>query len=183
MKCRIAPLFIVSLVVLVVSIGCTTQAKPIEESISLALMTNKELATAFGFDQKLNPFIAPSGILRGKPYEFVVFKLSSRLNNERKAQFFFDLEEGIDKAVINTWSIDQFIEFWRSWDAGEAKTVNRESLIVDYFLQENSFKIPRGLNEFYIVLIGKHPLPLPMIISTELIVEGFNTINGKYTIK
>jgi hypothetical protein len=152
--------------------SCASAPPITENKVTIELLSKKQVTDKFGVDQKLDPFIAPTGILRGKPNDFVVFKLSADLMNAAFTQLTITVKDKDGKASVGLFSKEEFKEFWRGWDAGEAKTANREALIEDFYVPGESFTIPKGRNVYYIVLIGGNPLNRPIAIGIDANVRG-----------
>jgi len=133
--------------------------------IAVELLSREQIIQKFGMDQKQNPFIAPTGIIKGRPYEFVVLNLSTSLANKTPIDLTIEARDKDGNATFTLWDKKDFKEMWLGWDGGEAKTINREALIDDYYIPGDSFSAPKGKGQYYIVLIGKNPLNHPLKVT------------------
>lgn len=163
--------------------SCASAPMVNQQSIALELLSRKQVIEKFGIDQKLDPFIAPTGILKGKPYEFVVFKLTTSLASKTFIQLTIDARDKDGNPSISLWDKKEFIEMWRSWDAGEAKTINREALIVDYYVPSTAFSAPKGKSEYYIVLLGNNPLNKPIDVTIDVNAAGMSPYAQSFLIE
>ncbi len=160
-------LFLIALSVLGIT-GCASAPPVAENSIKIDLLAKKQVTDKFGIDQKRDPFIAPTGILRGKPYEFVVFKLSTAFMSDKLVKITIDAKDKDGTRTFGYWEKKDFIDMWHSWDSGEAAAVNRDALIDSYYVPGEQFTVRKGRNEWYLVLIGKTPLSHPLSVTIDV---------------
>ncbi|HWP68403.1 MAG TPA: hypothetical protein VN437_03800, partial [Rectinemataceae bacterium] len=143
----------------------------------------KQVIDKFGMDQKRDPFIAPTGIIQGTPYEFVVLRLTTSFESKTFIQLTIDARDKDGNSTFALWDKKDFKEMWQSWEAGEAKTANRESLIEDYYVPGTSFSAPKGKSQYYIVLTGKNPLNHPLNVTIDVNAAGLSPFAQSFSIE
>lgn len=161
--------------------ACASLPPITESKVEVELLSKKQVTDRFGVDQKLDPFIAPTGVLKGKPYDFVVLRLKTELVDKTYIQSLITAKDKDGNASLSLWSKSEFKEFWREWETSEAKTVNREALIEDFYFPGETFSAPKGRNEYYIVLIGKNPLNKPITVSIDVNASGLSPYVRSFT--
>ncbi|MCX7026046.1 MAG: hypothetical protein NT061_00855 [Spirochaetes bacterium] len=170
-------------IVIALSVMSCASAPPITTSrVEVELLSRKQVTAKFGIDQKIDPFIAPTGLVRGKPNDFVVLRLSTELLNATFIQLTITIKDKDGNSSLWLWSKEDFKEYWRSWgggrsnddgaNEGEAKAINLEALIEDFYVPGESFTAPRGRSQFYIVLVGKNPLNRPLRVMMDVNAAG-----------
>jgi|GEM_PF-2869341 len=164
-------------------LSCASAPTTNEQTIALELLSRKQVIDKFGIDQKLDPFIAPSGILKGTPYEFAVFRLSTSFASKTFVQLTIEVRDKDGKPSISLWDKKDFIEMWRSWNAGETKTINREALIEDYYVPSTDFPVPQGKSVYYIVLLGNNPLNKPIKVTIDVNAAGLSPYAQSFLIE
>lgn len=152
--------------------GCVSAPSIVENSINVDLLTKKQVTDKFGIDQKRDPFIAPSGFVRGKPYEFMVFKLTTAFMSDKLVKLTIDARDKDGARTFGYWAKQDFIEMWHTWDSGEAAAVNRDALIESYYVPGEQFTVRKGRNEWYLVLIGNNPLNHPLSVTIDVNAVG-----------
>lgn len=168
----LSPLVFACIVLIGITLSSCASAPAVSEnSISVEYLTREQVIKRFGIDQKKDPFIAPTGILKGKPYEFVVFKLSLSLAEKTSIKLTVDTRDN-NGNTLSHWSKEDFTDMWKSWNADEASMMNREKIIEDFYAPDTSFSVKKGKSELYIVLIGKNPLILPINVTVDVHAES-----------
>ncbi len=163
--------------------GCASAPSIAENSINLDLLSKKQVTDKFGIDQKRDPFIAPTGLVRGKPYEFIVFKLTTSFMSDKFVKITIDARDNDGARTFGYWEKKDFIDMWHSWDSGEAAAVNREALIESYYVPGEQFTVRKGRNEWYLVLIGKNPLKHPLSLTIDVNAVGMAPYVKQFTIE
>jgi hypothetical protein len=139
--------------------GSVSQAKQLTDSVSVSLISKRELMKKFGSD---NPFISLSGMVTGGSHDYVDAQLTLVTTAEASVEI-------LQAKVIDTnnktraWLYDraQFADFVAKQDNPYDSSSNnrRQNLITWNYLPSQSFALKRGKYEYILVFIGKHPLP------------------------
>jgi hypothetical protein len=164
--------FLIIATVLVFS-SCTTSKE--YNSVPATLQYYPQLAmmnAIFGNTQDENPYIEPRSLLKGRENEFVVlgfyFNLPAGSTFEIEAHAIND-ELGI---VAEIQSIEQMGEFWSVWTGNEKLNRQRDSVLSQTYVPSLAVNTMKKRSTYYVVLMGKYPIPRPTIISGKLIING-----------
>jgi hypothetical protein len=160
--------------------GCATvhvakEAAGQPDSVSVVLLSQKDLGVKFGSDPDKNPFLPQAGIILPPAYDYVVAKLGvvtalgtevellqaevDDANNEVKARF-YDRKSFTDLVCSLGMS-------------GTAQVAAKRRSVVDwYYLPSQSLSLKHGKHEYIMVFIGKHPLPDDLSAYISVMVDG-----------
>jgi hypothetical protein len=151
---------------LILVTGCATAAAkntgPLTDSVSLTLLSDKDVKNEFGWNYATNPFMARVGTFVAGGYDYVV----ARLEVVTDAGATFELlQAGVvnkdDK--IKAWFYDRsdFADFAASY--GQTQDDNamerRRNVINWYYLPSRTMDLKHGVYKYIMVFMGKHPLP------------------------
>jgi hypothetical protein len=173
-----------ALAVLVISLGvfsgCAT-TRPAEgavqqDSVSVQLLSDKEIKDAYGWNLSANPYLALDGALFPKAYDFLVFRLSVETVAGTQIELVkagAENEKGVVKAPL--YDMDSFkVLTMRSVEdqANSGPYASRENKVTWYYMPSGTVSLPPGKHAYMFVLVGKHPLPDSLAAHVELTVNG-----------
>jgi hypothetical protein len=131
--------------------------------VAVRVLDRSEIKSRWGSVASANPFLEPRGLIKGQSDEFVVIEVDFFLS-ARSSLSIDAYAEGADGQTV-AWMKDAaaFSDYWFVWDTmGDSS--KRAAKIQSDYLRMKTFSYPRGNHRFYVVLIGKNPLPRPATI-------------------
>ncbi len=173
--------FFAALVLVAFSIsGCESSARsrgkaPLVDSVSLTLMTDKEVRVKYGSSTRENPFLRRAGTLTGTPYDYFDAKLSLVTEGGATVEI---LEASVtDKeGKARAWLYDraQFVDIvTRLSNPDDLDSISRRQNIANwYYVPARSFTLKRGSYEYVLVFLGQHPVPEDLKLYARLSVNG-----------
>lgn len=163
---------LIALLPLVV-LGCATApaSEPSSPSASVKLLSKAEIKDACGVSASVNPFLAPSGMIKGQPDEFVVLDIELALPSRMEVEVTASAETSEGKQVAYMKDATSLSEYWVIWEPmGSANT--RQDKIENYCLPASNYTYSKGLRHYFVVLVGKNPLPRPSIAKVQVTIQG-----------
>lgn len=153
--------------------SCATAKPVLEPSVSIKLVHQKDVKSGvLGNNQQENPYMQPSSIIRKQEDEFVVLRLF--VNVPEKADVSVKASvlqaDGTQGAVLQTRESLQ--DFWTKWEGDPILNKNRSITLDQTYIPDTYFVAGKGRNDYYIVLIGKYPIPRPARVQAEVRVFG-----------
>jgi hypothetical protein len=144
--------------------ACATAPKGMEDSVHIVIVPKEELKAKFGSNFRTNPFLAPSTVMMGEPVEFVVLRVE--VNASRKADLLVNASingaEGQEMAKAS--SLNEMTEFWRMWQDDDVTMDKRQSTLESCYLRDAHIAVKPGRDAYYLVLMGKKPIPRPSAV-------------------
>ena len=134
-----------------------------EPSVAVRVLNRSEIKSRWGAISSANPFLEPRGLIKGQPDEFIVIEVDFFL--PARSSLSFDASaEGADGQTV-AWMKDAaaFFDYWSVWDTmGDSS--KRAATIQSDYLRGKAFAYPSGNHRYFLVLVGKNPLPRPATI-------------------
>lgn len=161
-KYALGALFAVITVTMLLS--CAGTPRPTENQVTIKLMDTRSIQLWGGQTYNDNPYLPPQGLIQGKPYELAVVKIDANL----VAAADFEMQarlvgaEGKDSAVL--YSLEDMRYFWASWPGSEGDIMRRLDRLERSYLPSLRFRAPRGSSTWYLVFVGKNPIPRPATV-------------------
>jgi hypothetical protein len=151
---------------LILAAGCATTGGgnpgPLTDSVSLVLLSEKEVKDQFGWNFTTNPFMARVGSLIPGTYDYVVAQLN--LSTDAGAKVELLQAEVVDKDnTVKAWYYDRkdFADFAASLGQSqdENSMARRRNVVNWYYLPSRSMDLKHGSYKYIMVFMGKHPVP------------------------
>jgi hypothetical protein len=147
-----------------------------QDSISVKLLSEKEVKDAYGWSLQNNPYLALGGMLLPKAYDFLVFKIEVNMVSETQIELIgagAKNEKGVVKAPY--YSMEEFKEVtMRSVEdqANSGSYSTRENKVTWYYMPSGTVTLEPGKHSYTFVLVGKHPLPDSLTAHIQFSVDG-----------
>jgi len=177
---KIVTAFVVLSVLLAVFSGCATTksaaAGPLQDSISVNLLSQKEIKDAYGWSIENNPYLALNGMLFSKAYDFLVFRLSVATVAGTQIELIdagAENEKGVVKAPF--YDMENFRELTMKTVEDQANSgpySTRENKVRWSYMPSGPVTLKPGRYSYMFVLVGKHPLPDSLTAHVQLSVDG-----------
>ena len=145
--------------------GCASSGKskvtiPINDSVSFAFLTEKELIHQFGGDLSRNPFIPPNGTFFHKSWDFIIAKLTVESTSE--ADFEITSTSIVNQAgKTKAWLYDRatFAKYVAQISADNQSAQERVRIVDWHLVPSDRFHVKPGTHEYIMAFMGKHPVP------------------------
>ncbi len=159
------------LVALTLVISCTSApAKASQAStVRVSLMSQEGLRHDGGSTFVENPYLIPEGMIKGKPNEFIVLKVDFALTAPALVEVQAKAVNPEGAPVAPLFSIEDMKTFWEAWPAKESDVLRRLDRLERTYMPELITKAPKGSTTWYLVFVGKNPIPRP----TKVVVKAF----------
>jgi hypothetical protein len=156
------------------SMACTTAPASVEGQVSvkLRIISEKELAAAYGGEYEINPFIAPSSMITGKPDDFVVLALDLALSKPSRIAVEAQALGPEGGEVASFYSMSMLAEFCRQFNVEKVEDKRRMAALKRGCAPGPSFDARPGERRIFIVLVGKHPLPAGTRVKASVSLNG-----------
>jgi len=120
----------------------------------------------YATSNEANPFLAPTGLVRGSPYEFIVLRLSLSLKKEEYVRVSTFSRDAGGNHSTRLYDARELRDLWNKWGDDETSTphMKRAETIDRWCLPSTGFTRHAGRAEYLIVLVGKKPLPKPVVV-------------------
>jgi hypothetical protein len=166
---RSAAMAITALIVLA---GCATVRGPAEETpaVSCVLLAPADV-WGYATADEANPFLAPAGLLRGTPSEFVVLRLTLSLREESRIAVSAEARDAAGNKTARLYSASDMRDLWKAWgDETSLPHLKRAETLDRWCLPATGFTRRAGRGEYVLVLVGKKPLPRPALVDVAVTV-------------
>lgn len=152
------------------SVGCITPPLPTEVSISARLLPRAAILSRYGKKAGENPFIEPSGIFMGQREEFAVVELGISLPAKSTLSIAAQLD-GSEGPGAELKLREDFHLYWSTYEDIEGGYL-RSSKIDSACPISAQFDSSAGTRTYYLVFVGKNPIPRPAEISVQVVIKG-----------
>jgi hypothetical protein len=160
--------------------GCAT-AKSAEtavsqDSVSVDLLSEKQVLDAYGPESLVNPYIIGSGIMTSRAYDYLVFRLSVATVAGTQIELNGAVAQNEkEKIKAQYYDIDRFKELAMAavrTDNTPGAASSRANKIAWTYMPKGTATIKPGRHAYVFVLVGRHPLPDSLTAHIELSVNG-----------
>lgn len=156
--------------------SCASAPEAIQPYASIRVMTVDELQSAYGYSFEVNPYLEPSALIRGKPYEFSVLRIEISTSGSAAAVLSASVVGADGTVLASAKDLEQMKLFWDMWEGSDPNKGRRLTSLERSYLPGYSFEQKPGRRVYYLVLMGKNPLPRPATIEATLLVEGLDPV-------
>ncbi len=140
-------------------------------TVSARLLSKAEIKNSWGNLPSTNPFLEPSGMVKGQPDEFVVLQLDFSLPSRMAVNISASVESPDFRQLAWLKDASDFEAYWVLWEsmgnAGE-----REAKLGRKYLPGSRYTYPRGTYSYLVVVMGENPMPRPATIKVQAIIPG-----------
>ncbi len=150
----------------------TTPPIPGEPRAVIRFLDAAELVRKYGRDYKVNPYLAPSGMLRGKPYEFVVAEVSISSPTRALVAIQGVLRDEAGELIAPLATFDGMERLWSDWSGSEVYDPRRQDTLERYYPRTLAFTVHRT-RKVLVVFVAKNPIPRPAEAELSVEVAGF----------
>ncbi len=149
---------------LVFAEGCATIAAPITTpDVTAKLVPDRDLAQ-HGVSFTADPFLAPATLLMPQD-EFVTMTITLALPLAAHVTISGGVEDGTGKSIARLYSKQELHDYWLARGrAQDPDMVKRLSYLDTFYVPSLAFAGFRGRHEYYVVMVGKRPLPRPATV-------------------
>lgn len=165
-----APAMSLVLVLALALSACVSAPPPTEVAISARLLDKAALKSAYGSKAGENPYIEPVGLVMGQREEFAVVELKVSLPAKATVSLSAQLD-GPEGPGAELKYRDDFHAYWSIYEDMPGTTL-RSSKIDAVCLPSGQFESKAGTRAYYLVFVGKNPIPRPAEISVQVVVKG-----------
>ena len=157
------------------SVRGSTDSVTQPDSVSVVLLSQKDLNVQFGSDPDTNPFLPQAGIILPPAYDYVVAKLGVVTASGAEVELLQAEVDDVDNKVkAHFYDRKSFTDLACSLGiSGTAQTAAKRRSVVDwYYLPSQSLSLKRGKHDYIMVFIGKHPLPSDLTAYISVMLNG-----------
>ena len=155
--------------------GSVKQSGPLVDSVSVALLTQKEVRGKFGPSFSDNPFLVRMGTVSGQPYDFIDASLSIVTDSDADVEM-FDAKVVDKDGKARAWLYDRdtFVKIITDLsNPDDLGSISRRQNAANwYYLPSRSLTLKHGKYEYMLVFLGKHPVPEDLEAYVRLSVNG-----------
>jgi hypothetical protein len=175
---RYAAALVISLTFLAL-VGCastranTKDGEPLNDSVSIAMLTEKDLKQQFGYDFNLNPFIAPNGSILPKKWDFIMARLTIVTKMDARVEIYST--NVVDKDnVTKAWFYDReaFGQYVANAAPNDQSAQQRVRVVNWWVLPSNNFQVKPGKHEYILTFMGKHPVPSDLTAQIQIAINS-----------
>lgn len=156
--------------------SCASAPMVVKPSASVRLMTVDELQSAYGYNFAVNPYLEPSSLIRGKPYEFSVLRIEIATSENAAVAVSAKVLGADGSALAEAKDLEQMKLLWDMWEGKDSDKNRRLTSLERSYLPGPSFVQKPGSRVYYLVLTGKYPYPRPATVEVSLLVEGLDPV-------
>lgn len=160
--------------IFLVSCATTNLASTTTELLTARLLDKSAIKLDYGTKWTDNPYLEPAGIVTGQKQEFAIIELRFALPSPRQVSISASLEDQNGQSVADFYNRDALHHFWATWDElGNSSA--RDAKIDNACLDSTSIRVPKWNKSYYVVFIGKNPIPRPAVAKIQVQIEGEDT--------
>jgi len=163
--------------------GCAGVPKVVDPSgvdLSLSRLTERQMLALYGAgtDDDPNPYVTPGSLLSSSDAEYIVLRLD--VVAARRALISLNEvtardDSGKQLATLYTWP--DFKAWLKSWSMDD-KVLNIEYVKAESsYIPGMDFQVGVGRRSYYLVLIGKRPIPKPCTVLGSFSIDSDTTKN------
>jgi hypothetical protein len=135
----------------------TSASVPITAALRLA--PEEELVAIYGKQYQENPYIAPWTVLLGRPEEFIVLRLELSTPAATAVELDVRAADADGREVASFRDRENMKQYCAMYGAEAAEIRRRFAILDRSCAPSDAFKVRAGVSVYYIVLMGKRPLP------------------------
>jgi len=145
---------------LVFATGCTSTPPVTSPEVAATIAPERDLAQ-YGVPFSSDPFLSPFTLLMSTD-EFVTLKIRIALPEAARVDISGDVEAPDGTKLARLYSRQDMHTYWvgRGRD-GDPDMVKRNGYIDRFYAPDLDFSARAGRTEYYVVMIGKSPIPRP----------------------
>jgi hypothetical protein len=165
---RLVVLFFSFVAILIVFASCSTAPAQLggdDTVISVESITIDQVKSDFG--KINNPFIPPKGAITGKPYDFVVVRLTVRSDSSVRCKLVdakVTTSDGGSPAVY--FDEKRLADFWTAYQINNEEKQEMRNILSWYYMPASEFKA-KGKPQI-LVFAGKPPILGPLTVKITL---------------
>jgi hypothetical protein len=153
--------------------GCASA--PAERSgsspaISCRLLPKTDI-WSYGPTYATNPFLAPSGLIKGTPDELAVLRIDLTLPESARIGIQGSVQDSAGNTVARLLDLNELRTYWSDWgDRTDKSSRDRLGMLERWCVPSLEFNAHGGRSQYVIVMMGKNPLPRPasVVVSVTL---------------
>lgn len=169
-----------SIVILFISflvlISCSTGPdvnQTVDRAISLRLLPADEVDRRFGPSQQENPFSSPKGII-SKNQEFLVIEIKASLDRGNTLELYdIKAKSTAGVSLANYLPMEEFLIIMETYKTGkDMEDVRRTTVEHNYLPSRGKRVSSKGTMTAVVVMIGKAPIPRPIELTADFLING-----------
>jgi hypothetical protein len=163
--------------------GCTSLPPPAEPKATVGLLGPSEVASPrFGALSESNPYLARTPLI-GKPKEeFIVLQIDIALPANTQVSVAASALSGDGHIAAEVMSAEKLVTYGAAWINNLADSKTRERRIRSTYLPAQMFDAKAGTSTYYLVLMGKYPIPRPCSILCAVLFNGEIVSNNEFVL-
>lgn len=156
--------------------GCSTGPdtnQTAENKISLRLLSTDEVDRRFGPSQQENPFSSPKGMI-SKNQEFLVIEIKASLDRRSTLEL-YDLQakSAAGISLANYLPMEEFLIIMETYKTGKDMEDFRRTTVEHNYLPSRGKRVSsKGTMTALVVMIGKAPIPRPIELTADFLING-----------
>lgn len=167
---------------IMLAVSCATVGAKNEKvsTVKVSFMSQDAMKKEGGSTFVENPYLVPEGMLKGKPYEFIVLKIDADLASGSVVEIQAAALNPDGKAAATLFSLDEMKSLWEAWPAAEADVLRRADRLERTYMPGLITKAPRGNTTWYLVFVGKNPIMRPAKVSVKAFIGAGAPVSFEY---
>ena len=165
---------------LVIISGCTSvpiakEATAQSDSVSVVLLSQKDVKAKFGWGFEKNPFMPHIGTITPTEYDYVVARLSVVTHSGAEVELLqAEVDDANNKIKAHFYDREDYADYACSLSMSKNEDIaaKRRSVVNWYYLLSRSMKLKHGKHEYIMVFMGRHPLPDDVFAYIRVMVNG-----------
>ncbi len=139
-------------------------------TVNVSMLSQDEVRhTGSGSTFTENPYLVPEGIVKGKPYEFIVLRVDFKLESATTVEIQAKTIDANGLSNVPLFGLEEMKSLWEAWPGKEADVLRRSDALERTYMPALVQKSSRGSRTWYLVFVGKNPIPRP----TKVAVKAF----------
>lgn len=162
-------------IIALIAFGCAGTPKVTNQvsKATVTIMDQSAIRQWGGYTFNENPYLAPEGLVRGKPFEFVVLKVDLTLIRPEMIEIQSRLVDSEGVAFAEPATLDDMKAFWEGWPVAEADALRRLDRLERSYSPGLASRATKGHTTWYLVYSLKNPIKRPSkVISRVFIGES-----------
>jgi hypothetical protein len=149
--------------------SCATQDTALGNSETVFRALDEKAIRRIAFKPQENPYSAPSVLLYGRPYEFIVLEAVFPIGAKRIDLSDISCLDANGSQCARFYTASELVEFWRQWANEEScwEAMKRE-IRKSYFPEG----IAKSEKRYILLLVGKRPIQKPVTVQADFVVDG-----------
>ncbi len=169
----IVPIVLSGLLLACSSTPSSGTVQPLQDSLSVTLLTDKEVKDTYGWDIMVDPFLSYEGTLIPQVYDFLVFKISV-VNSASSQLELIDASANDEKGKVRAsfYDVDRFKNLsMKQVETQESSGSfsQRENKVDWYYIPSGTVTLKPGKHSYVFVLVARHPRPDSLTAHVQLL--------------